>query len=931
MKQPDISPQQSKQYSNPSFLRRWFATRSIKSKLKIVIMMVSSMGILLAGFSLIVYERFSFRQNMLMEMSTLAEVVASNSKSAVLSDNTSKATEALTSLASEHSIFNAAIYHKNGALLASYTRQQQNNPKSTLTNKDRVELSNQSFRFMADFLAVSKPIMFEGRQIGSVDLNADYTELHRILNRFIITMLIILLVIESLAYILTSRLQNYISQPLVFLASVARKISLQQDYSLRARKQSDDELGSLTDDFNAMLHQVEKRDRSLRKSEQRFEALIEHAADALYLCTQDGTILHVNQSACRSLGYTQKELLKMSMADIDITFLPSDTASKTSTSLQQAWQQLKPGESKTSYSNLECVDGRTFPVELHFGLLELEDDHCVLAFARDISERKQTEVLLQQTNDALESKVVARTQELSESNQQLLKAKDKAEAASRAKSEFLANMSHEIRTPMNSLMGFTDLLHDTTLSAKQQAYLSSIQSSAKGLMTIINDVLDLSKIEAGKLDLEYEPVNTHAFIQDIEQLLTQGISDKGLDFDLLIDSDLPHLLIFDQTRVRQILFNLISNAIKFTTQGYIRITVSHMPNPSTKNTTQSPDAPPQSTVNLSISIKDTGIGIKNDQIESIFEQFTQQEGQSTRKYGGTGLGLAICNNLAKMMGGSIILSSEVGKGSVFTLKLVNIVVAPELKKVLPSTTPEGKIVFRAAKVLLVDDIEANRLLLKEQFLQTDIHFYEAENGQQAVEMTKQLNPDLVVMDIRMPVMGGIEACARIKQDQLTRHIPVVALTASISLAELPPAKHRNFDAFLHKPTRKNEIVEVFKQHLKFDLEQLDTIESVVNITQENLTIEQGKILLAQLNGQIDDLFVAAQSSGLIDDIKLLANNLQTVGSQFDTRKILDYSNELMAAVDLFDIEKIESLLLEFRALVSYYKVFVRLKGSSHDN
>ena len=778
--------------------KSWLAKCSISTKLKLIIMFVSTMGIVLAGTSLAVFQWYDIRANMANKLVTITRIIADNTTSAVSFVDTQDANEVLLSLKRNSAIIGAIIYDSSGKILAHYARD-----KNALSTKSYSILKSfKEYRFIKQTLEVQQNIYLDDVIIGKVLICSDLSELNNALLRLTYLFLTILVVVGLFAYFLTSIMQKIISQPLLSLAKLTRKISQQKNYTLRAKKSSDDELGALADDFNEMISQIEKRDKALTESEHRFHILIEQAADAIYLCDLDGNILHVNASATNSLGFDKDELLQMSLTDIDLIF-------KQVPPKNHDWQDLKPEHSYISYSSYQRKNGEDFPVEIHFGALQLDNQSLVLSFVRDITERKQAEQDLKKANDELEDKVSERTIELIESNKHLKLAKDQAETASHVKSEFLANMSHEIRTPMNAVIGFTELLQQSELDEKQRSYMYSIQAGAKGLMTIINDVLDLSKLEAGKISLEYEIVDLHSFVTSIKQIFSQAMLDKGLAFEILIDDNLPDAVIFDQTRVRQILVNLIGNAIKFTEQGFIQVRIIAE--------IQSPDKQIdlESSITLLFSVEDSGIGIRKDQQELIFEQFTQQEGQSVKQYGGTGLGLSICLNLAHIMDGSINLVSDEGKGSLFTLYLHNVEVASTYDETRHENDKNHKLTFNSATILLVDDIAVNRQLVKEQFSDFTFSFIEAENGVQAIELTKKFKPALILMDIRMPVMNGIDATIRLKKDPQTNHIPIIALTASILITNAQVELQQHFDMLLHKPIRRTEIINAFKQYLPY--------------------------------------------------------------------------------------------------------------------
>ncbi|MCG8342272.1 MAG: ATP-binding protein, partial [Chlorobiales bacterium] len=314
-------------------------------------------------------------------------------------------------------------------------------------------------------------------------------------------------------------------------------------------------------------------------------------------------------------------------------------------------------------------------------------------------------------------------------NSELVKAKEEADKASQAKSEFLANMSHEIRTPMNSIIGFSELLNNLVQDVKQKSYLNSIRSSTKSLLTLINDILDLSRVEAGKLELEPEPTDLKRLVQEIEDIFSIKAEEKNLDMSKSFSKNFPQYIEIDETRIRQILFNLVGNAIKFTDKGSVEVELKQIKyNPKKK------------TVDFNIIVKDTGIGIPKKQHEEIFESFKQQEGQSSKKFGGTGLGLAITKRLVEIMGGKIKVESEPGKGSLFIVELFNLPVL-RMKQITENKSFDIRnFQFKKSTILIVDDNELNRSLIEETFMNPSTDFYQAENGQQAIDMLSYVKP-----------------------------------------------------------------------------------------------------------------------------------------------------------------------------------------------
>ncbi len=475
-------------------------------------------------------------------------------------------------------------------------------------------------------------------------------------------------------------------------------------------------------------------------------------------------------------------------------------------------------------------------------------------------------------------------------------AKTTAELANKSKSEFLANMSHEIRTPMNAIIGFSELLHEQVEDKRLKQFTKTIQSAGHTLLELINDILDISKIEAGKLEISQNPTNPYHLIEDTANIFSLKVQEKDLDLFVEIDAKIPQTLILDEVRVRQILLNLIGNAVKFTKKGHIKLS-AHLEKVDDV----------KSSVDLLISVEDTGIGVKEDQLKRIFQSFEQQDGQDNKEFGGTGLGLSISKKLASMMGGELRVESEYGKGATFTLWLPNIYIS---SVVLEKDTEIKNIQynFKEASILLVDDILNNRELIEQNLKNTLFTIFSAKNGQEAVEIALREDIDLILMDIRMPVMDGYKASQLIKEQK--PELPIIALTASVMKDEFDTVKSKNFDAYLRKPILKKSLLSELANFLEFD-EKSPTEQLIYEVTLSQKTQDNLETILGVLTTELLEKQQKVLKSNNMNETQEFADILSKLATTYEIEHLEKYAQSLKDAIEIFDIMGIRKLLQEY--------------------
>jgi len=567
------------------------------------------------------------------------------------------------------------------------------------------------------------------------------------------------------------------------------------------------------------------------------------------------------------------------------------------------------------------------------------------------------EQLLREEHEAREAAERART-EIEAKNTQLVAAKETAEEARRqaesanaAKSEFLANMSHEIRTPMNAILGFSELLRTRMAASKERNYLDAISSSGRTLLTLINDILDLSKIEAGKLELQYEPVSVARVVEEIQKVFSIKAGEKGVKLLTEIDPKLPRGLMLDEVRLRQVLFNVVGNALKFTDKGHVKIRVwAEYGAPDTRasvlecasplalsEVVQAPKAAEDcrtprpsehggaddgSRVNLLLEVEDTGIGIPQEQQERIFGAFSQVAGQSTRKFGGTGLGLTITKRLTEMMHGTITVRSEIGKGSIFRFVFPEVAITELAESEAIATDGQGDFdQFAPATILVADDVALNRQLVAGYFEGTAHKLITATNGVEALAQAAKHQPEVILMDIRMPELDGYETTQRLKANPALKQIPVIAVTAS-SFREEEARARKACDGFIRKPFNRAELIAELKRFLKparaSETEPVAaraaTSEVKPNEPVSAEALARRPQLLAQLREQQQKVWPELCQSLAMDEVEQFAHRLKGWAVAGHWPALEAYAESLDQQVQQFDLVQLPKTLQSFPQL-----------------
>jgi signal transduction histidine kinase/DNA-binding response OmpR family regulator len=641
---------------------KFLRAASIQRKLTLVVMLTTSVALLAAAVQFVINDVRDYRRRVVDDLTILARILGENCTSQLEFEDAKAATQTLAALQAKPHILAAGLYTKDGRLFARYPAE------GKTAGLLPAAPPPSGHRFHKGHAFLCQPIIHGEENVGSIYLDYDLIEVWRRAGQNCAVVAAMLAISALIAFFVSSRLQRFISKPILDLAQVANVISAQRDYSVRATKQTEDEIGFLIDCFNGMLAQMEKHEKTLR----------------------------------------------------------------------------------------------------------------------DV-------------------------------NGQLAKSEQRALAATEAKSQFLANMSHELRTPLNAIIGYSEMLQEELEDEGQTKFipdLDKIHAAAKHQLSLINDILDLSKIEAGKTTLFLETFDVTGTVQDLAHTLQPMVAKNGNHLEIACPADLGTMRA-DQTKVRQILFNLLSNANKFTERGVIRLEVKRVISHQSSVVSESNTALTSHRHSLiTFTVSDTGIGMTPEQLGRLFQAFTQADASTSRKYGGTGLGLVISKKFCQLMGGDLMTVSEAGKGSTFTVTLPALVQepAPAARPAhVPSPAAPAPNGHSHSSILVIDDEPAARDLVQRMLTKEGYQVEAAASGPEGLALARRTHPAAITLDVLMPGMDGWAVLTVLKADPLTADIPVIMVSV---LDDKNLGFALGATDYLIKPIEWNRLMAVLNKHCR---------------------------------------------------------------------------------------------------------------------
>ncbi|HEX4599723.1 MAG TPA: ATP-binding protein [Burkholderiaceae bacterium] len=653
-------------------------SRSLRAKLLVVILATTLVALAVALGAMIVYDLRLYRGKAVGELETQAELLGRTSAPALQFDDPKAAQENVQLLRLRPEIQAAAIYDARGAIFAKYLSTKA--PDLPFPKLPEASDAHQEGRDLVLF----KRIEDEGQILGTVYLRADYELYGRILNYTGIAALVAIAAM-LVAMLTSSRMQNIVTRPILAIAGIARHVVTSRDYSVRAVKTTDDEVGALAEAFNDMLEEIQQRE---------------------------------------------------------------------------------------------------------------------LALQREVAERRRSESEITRLYEEVEMRVRERTAQLEASNFELGEARKEADRANEAKSEFLSSMSHELRTPLNAILGFGQILASEALpktEVQKKEFVGHILKAGRHLLALINEILDLAKIESGGLTLSPEPTSITEVLIECQKLVEPQAGERGIR--MVFPAESPIYVIADRTRLKQVFLNLLSNAIKYNRVGGAVLVGCEI----------------GESQRVRVSVQDTGPGLRPDQLQALFQPFNRL-GQESGPVEGTGIGLVVTKKLLELMGGTIGATSAVGAGSVFFVELNSAAIPPEAVEIVPAEAPVAVQAYEhdpvISTLLYVEDNPANLKLVEEMIrFRSDLRLLSAPDARLGIELARAHRPRLILMDIHLPGMHGEDALKILREDPKTSHIPVIAITAHAMPRDIAKGLAAGFYRYLTKPLALDAFTEAIDSAL----------------------------------------------------------------------------------------------------------------------
>ncbi|MDQ8205269.1 response regulator [Pelagicoccus sp. SDUM812003] len=755
---------------------------SLKRKIASILVMSGGIVAMVTVVSLAVFELVTARRDLIEDYRSLSPVLRSFISPAIEFKRADDAKEPLVAFRKQGDLLYGEVRYADGQLLVS---------SGTLPMSVNLREVDQDVTISYfDALIVARyPIHYEDALNGSdsvqpqayVYLVGDLSEQYWRFGFKAGFIALTLIIGGIVVFIVSARLSRVVTQPILELSDTLRRISREQDFSQRQAKAHDDEVGHLVDSFNEMMQQIERRDDIIRANEERFRGYFELGIVGMAILDENGSFMEANGQLCRQLQVDYGKLLSSRFDDWLDTGPQGEERG-----FAGICDRCSPGYSGEFWLRGDEERNIYVIVSIRRVRSARSDAGCsYLALFQDITDRKKGE-------------------------EELLASKRAAEEANRSKDEFLSVMSHELRTPLNPIIGFVDLMMQSDLDAERQGMLRSIRRSSEHLLTLITDILEFTRAQAGRMVALKEPIDLRELCENVVEMMARSGTSRGVSVSLRrFDLDcLPRGMAIesDEGKIRQIALNLLSNAVKYNReQGQVWLDACLFET--------------DAGYRLRMSVEDSGQGIAEEKLEYIFEPFTQLDMSLQRRHEGVGLGLSICRRIIDCLGGRMEVSSQLGVGSTFQFEIpVALVESCEVGPPEPEgEESESMVAFDFAsscRVLVVEDDVENKRLVAANLAQMGVAYEWAENGLVALEKLKQDRYDLVLMDIRMPLMDGLEATRVIREGENgERRVPIVAMTAHVTAGMREECVRVGMDGYISKPVRFEQLETYVRRYL----------------------------------------------------------------------------------------------------------------------